>query len=398
MRQSSLNVVCLPFHDYKIAQTEGFRTRDTHIFSHFIKSDLVENVVVINRPTLLLEIVLGKKKLLTKGKLLYKNNGVYITRVDPKTIVIDVIDYSLLGPVIDGKKFIVELYSNNINKIKKSLEWLGIREFITYESSPLTVSLCSKLPSQYRIFDGVDNLCKHPTYVNHKKAIEKLYFQAINSYQHVMFNSNDSIDYFDVSNLENVEFVANGVDDELFRKKLTSPSRFNNSLGKNILYAGKMQDLFDVELVLSLASSFPNDTFYFLGKILKKGIKEHFEGIKNVCFTGDIPYSDLPNYVANADVCIIPYIVGNQHGGDPIKFYEYMAANKAIVSTKIGEIEKYHNGKDIFVVNKVDFEIALAKALDCKFEKVSHDLEAGITWREKAGSILIKCRAYLNGQ
>ena len=75
-------------------------------------------------------------------------------------------------------------------------------------------------------------------------------------------------------------------------------------------------------------------SFVFIGQILDKEVYEKIEKRENVFFLGDKKYSDYPNYVANFDVCIVPYNVKEkQHGGDSIKAYEYLLTGKKVVGT-----------------------------------------------------------------
>ena len=54
-----------------------------------------------------------------------------------------------------------------------------------------------------------------------------------------------------------------------------------------------------------------------------------------VLFPGAIPYPDIPEYVAAMDVCVIP---GSNQYRSPIKLFEYMAMEKAVVAPRTGPI------------------------------------------------------------
>lgn len=384
-----MDIVCIPFHDLKVAQIEGFRTRDSHLYAHFAVHKKIEKTIIVNRPTLLGELLLGRKPLKASGELIYNKNGVFITKVTDKFFCIDIIDYSFLGAILKGKGFIIDLYAKNYKSIKLALDYLCVKGYVTYESSPLTFDLCKALSPRFRIFDGVDNLCKHPTYSRQKDKLRETYKQIIKSYDSVYFNSIDSVDFFNAKEAGNVEFLANGVDFDRFQGSKVMPAFFKSATRPVAVYAGKMQDLFDVQLVRELSKAYVECTFLLLGKILKKGIKEALVDCRNVVFLGDIKYEELPSYICNADVCFIPYDVNNQHGGDPIKFYEYMAANKPVVSTAVGEISSYHNGEDIFICDRGDFVSFFGVALQCK-KLINNLLPEEFTWKYKSSYMLGK--------
>ncbi|VVO21354.1 hypothetical protein PS726_04242 [Pseudomonas fluorescens] len=382
-----VDVVCIPFHDLKIAQSEGFRTRDSHLYYHFSRNKEVSRTIIINRPTLFGEVLLKRKSTTPLGETIYKKNGITITKITNKLFCIDVLDFSFLGPLLNGKGYISHLYTKNSKKIITGLKYLGVTDFVSYESSPLTFNLCSILSPKFRIFDGVDNLCKHPTYSKIKDDLELTYQKIINTYNSIYFNSTDSVNYFNASNIKNVTFLPNGVDFERFQAVTEEPESLRHIPRPVIVYAGKMQELLDVELIKEASNKFKSCTFLLLGKVLKKGIKEDLSICENVIFGGDIKYDDLPSYICNSDICFIPYNIEKQHGGDPIKFYEYMAANKPIVSTKIGEISKYHNGKDIFVCSRSEFINSLEEALSFN-KNIFNNLPTEFTWEYKADQML----------
>ena len=94
-----MNILCFPFHDYKTALKEGFRTRDTHLYSLFQYNESIDKVVIVNRPTLALEVMLGRKTFKTEGRKVFESLTLCITEVSDKTFVIDTLDLSILGPV-----------------------------------------------------------------------------------------------------------------------------------------------------------------------------------------------------------------------------------------------------------------------------------------------------------
>lgn len=386
-----MNIICFPFHDYKTALNEGFRTRDTHLYSLFKQDEGVDNVVIINRPTLALEVVLGRKNYKTSGDLVYKDSFLCITQVAVNVYVIDILDFSFIRPVFEKKRFISKLYKKNYKYILKALNILNISNYISYESSPLTRETVHELAPIYKIFDGVDNFCKHTTYSNMKLWLKSEYIRIIDTYPYVYFNSHDSINYFNCENKDNVEFLSNGVDFSRFQCAKELPTAFkgrSNSIG---VYAGKMQSMFDVELVKELALAFPSTDWFYLGKVLEGNINEKLSSYVNVHFLGDIHYDKLPSYIINANICIIPYVIDKQHGGDPIKFYEYFATGLPIVSTKIGEISSFHDNESVFIVKRNDFVESCRKALAIRtsgYRKLPDEM----TWSFKAKYMINKIR------
>jgi glycosyltransferase involved in cell wall biosynthesis len=64
----------------------------------------------------------------------------------------------------------------------------------------------------------------------------------------------------------------------------------------------------------------------------------HLNG--TVTFTGNVPYDDIPHYMAAMDIAVAPYIPNENFYYSPIKIFEYMAMGKPVVAGKIGQVEE----------------------------------------------------------
>jgi glycosyltransferase involved in cell wall biosynthesis len=112
------------------------------------------------------------------------------------------------------------------------------------------------------------------------------------------------------------------------------------------LYAGRGADLF-----LDLAKWTPSASFVWIGG-RPADVQEWSKkaaGMSNVTFTGFIPNRDLPNYLAAADVLLMPYarsILGSSGDASsaavasPMKMFEYMAAGRAILTSDLPVIRE----------------------------------------------------------
>ena len=65
------------------------------------------------------------------------------------------------------------------------------------------------------------------------------------------------------------------------------------------------------------------------------------------------PYSDLPSYLAAADICILPArAVGLMENIVPIKMYEYMAAGRPVIATRLpGLVREFGDGHGVVYVD-----------------------------------------------
>ncbi len=84
---------------------------------------------------------------------------------------------------------------------------------------------------------------------------------------------------------------------------------------------------------------------------------------KNVIFTGNADFEDVPKYVNAADICVALFdrnykiFKKMSYFYSPIKINEYKACGKVILASDIGNLKRYINNKiNGFLVNEQDAE------------------------------------------
>ncbi len=106
---------------------------------------------------------------------------------------------------------------------------------------------------------------------------------------------------------------------------------------------GTTDSWFDVELLAFAAAQRPHYFFAIIGTIYDAPI-ERLSALPNVRLYGHKPYGDLPACLSRFDVCIIPFKINAVTAAtDPVKFYEYIAGGKPVVSTRLPELESYRD-------------------------------------------------------
>jgi glycosyltransferase involved in cell wall biosynthesis len=101
----------------------------------------------------------------------------------------------------------------------------------------------------------------------------------------------------------------------------------------------------DFALLSFVARSRPDWSLILIGKIgegdpdTDTSILNH----ENIYMLGPRQYKDLPGYIKSFDVAMIPVALNEYtHAMFPMKFFEYLAAGKRIVSTNIDSLKKYN--------------------------------------------------------
>ncbi|MBF0523735.1 MAG: glycosyltransferase family 4 protein [Deltaproteobacteria bacterium] len=118
-----------------------------------------------------------------------------------------------------------------------------------------------------------------------------------------------------------------------------------------------------------------------------------------VIFTGNINYSDVPNYIAAADICLALFPINViTMAKSPLKIYEYMAMGKPVVARAVGEIpgaiQDGHNGFLVFSDNPREYADKINQALENKDNlqkigaKARETVEQRLSWRHSAETLL----------
>ena len=93
---------------------------------------------------------------------------------------------------------------------------------------------------------------------------------------------------------------------------------------------------------MSLATRLPNVNFVIIGPISEKSVVEKTRSFSNIHLLGTRIFSDIPSYLSQFDVCLLPFQVNELiRYVDPVKVYEYLSAGKPAVVPKYDEILKF---------------------------------------------------------
>lgn len=326
------DVIMFPFHDYKKWKSEGFRTRDAHLFEHLSKSENIGKILVVDRPTSLAELLLKRKKWNISEEIVeYKTNSIQLARVGENQWCLDTFVPDFFKVVKQKKAwwFTSFNYQFVIDAINYAEEYLGLENTILLLQNPMAIGVSKSIKSDYFVFDAIDNWLYHPQMPD-KSLIAKNYSYVDKNADLILTVSKSLKEIFNTN--RNVYWVPNGVDIDFFSGAIKDNYAENKVIG----YVGKIQDRVDFDLVEKCLRTYPNNTFVFLGPIYSqnKKIEQLKRTYDNIVFKGDIHYNDLAVNMKEFDIAIIPHKVDEfTNSMNPLKIYEYLASGKPIVST-----------------------------------------------------------------
>lgn len=184
---------------------------------------------------------------------------------------------------------------------------------------------------------------------------------------------------------KDVEVFSFGVDLGLFAKKnglrngsgkpmsgakQSSAVNLMSTLPRPVIgYVGGIHKFFHGALLATMARARPEWSWVLVGPT--QTTYRELKGIPNIYFVGPRPHEELPDYIRNFDVGIVPYVI-NKYTATviPTKINEYLAMGKPVVSTDLPELNAY-NDEGIIITSSNDsndFMGSIERAIDSSGE------------------------------
>lgn len=149
-----------------------------------------------------------------------------------------------------------------------------------------------------------------------------------------------------------VFLVKNGADTQLFSTAFKEQLPPTHTVG----FIGSVDDRVDYDLLAYAARSLPDTKFQFIGRVLNEKQKERLEQFDNVSFIGAKSLQELPEFVKEFSVGIIPFVKNEfTKGIYPLKINEYLAAGIPVISTNFSFLEDF-KGLITIAANEEEFK------------------------------------------
>ena len=293
--------------------------------------------------------------------------------------------HNIYGQILDGDNLqtVVESLENIISEVTPN----SIHILVQFPSWwPLASLLREKFGGKI-IFDCMDDI----------KGFSNISTEVINAERDAVTSSDlvlaSSLDLFEKCGAlnPNTVLVRNAAEFEHFNTA-TKNGKLDHLLGKPIIgYYGAIAEWFDQDIIEYCAKNNPNWHFVLIGAMSNID-SSRFDKLSNIHQIGEIPYDQLPGYVAYFDVATIPFKLNSlTQATNPVKFYEYLSAGLPVVSTKLPELMEYE-GHCWLANNKEDFLECLQAALQKKDNaddlKEYYRIGKGNSWEQRAKTII----------
>jgi len=220
-------------------------------------------------------------------------------------------------------------------QLKVASEKFNFSDPIIWTSLPTSVDyleLFNNAPCVYYCGDDFNSLAG----VDHQFVSQKEK-ELIEKSSYIFTASEKLLDKFPSDKAVN---IPHGVNFSLFSQKVKN-TPIDLPLGRPIAgFYGSISTWLDQELLVNTIKALPHWRFVFIGKI--DCDVDKLQRFSNVYFLGAKPHTDLPKYIQNWNVAILPFVNNKQiQMCNPLKLREYLASGTPIVTTDFNALNGY---------------------------------------------------------
>lgn len=207
---------------------------------------------------------------------------------------------------------------------------------------------------------------------------------------------------------EKIMVVPNGVDPKLFS---ADGPRYTDSLeGKFVIgFVGSLKPWHGIETLAAAFRMLARDARFHLLVVGDGPLMSALEALRGerpgqVTLVPGVPHGDVPFYVRAMDVAVAPYPRLERFYFSPLKVLEYMAAGRAVVASRIGQLEEMIDDGctgllvppgDAHAFAEAVRSIAEEPARARHFgERAARQARKRHTWTQRASSILDRARTF----
>ena len=250
-----------------------------------------------------------------------------------------------------------------VNKIAKQH---GFEDPVLWVYHPSNVDAAKKINHSKLVYDCVDRHSGYPGLID-PTLVDGMEAELARECDAVFATAQGLYDTLS-KHSDHAFFVPNGANFEMFHeasKPQERPEELRDITTPIIGFVGAIQQCIDRDLAAEVARRHPEWTFVFVGAPLAGVDVSMLEALPNVRLLGRKPHADVPKFIANFDICLNIFAEGDlSRDVSPLKFYEYLATGKPVVSTP-QPLQVQQFSDSVYIADGADeFEKACIQALN----------------------------------
>lgn len=257
----------------------------------------------------------------------------------------------------------------------------NVEEFVSWYYTPMALEFSDHLNPVTVVYDCMDELSAFQGASSRLLDQERHLFARTD----IVFAGGASLYQAKRPQHGNVHLFASSIDHDHFnsaRSAQNDPADQREIPHPRIGFYGVLDERFDRVLLRETAAAHPEWHFVLLGPVVKIREEDLPRGA-NLHYLGHKSYSDLPCYLANWDVAMLPFARNaSTRFISPTKTPEYLAGGKPVVSTPIHDVVKPYGDMGLVRIGENSTEFA---------EAIRQSLEpAGAGWLAKVDRFLAR--------
>jgi len=199
--------------------------------------------------------------------------------------------------------------------------------------------------------------------------------------------------------------LPTGVDMDRFNRPDNLPPTPYTTDKPNVVYVGHLYDYKGIPTILETAKVCQDIQFHLIG-----GLPQDIERVRaiitdqnllNVTLHGHKPQSDIPPYLWNADILLLPPSLNHPSARwtSPVKLGEYLASGTPVIATRIPALQDWLTDEQVTFIEPdsssamaLALKSVLSNPLDAK-QKSAQGIQRAyeFSYRTRAETILKKC-------
>ena len=191
-----------------------------------------------------------------------------------------------------------------------------------------------------------------------------------------------------------VLLLPNGVD--LGGFPAPAAPRNEGARATTIGYVGALGPWFDVEAVEAAARALPDWRFRLAGQVEDPEVAA-LAGLPNLETVGEIPFADVPSFLAGLDVALVPFRdLPLTRAVDPVKLYEALAMGLPVVARRLPETTRWAEPLVYLYDDPEGFVRQVRRAVAEQSPEIARErrrVAEGESWDRRAATLLESVRA-----
>ena len=239
-------------------------------------------------------------------------------------------------PFFNKFRWINKLNQRRIARyVTRRMRQHGFENPVLWVYSPVTVDCVDHISHSALVYDCVD---RHSAYggLMDPVLVDAMEMELASKCDQVFATAKGLAERLETAN-PNTVFIPNGANFERFvqaSRPMTCPEDMKKIPKPIFGFVGALQECIEYGFLEAAAVSHPEWSFVFIGRENAGVDLSKLRAMENCYFLGLKPNEQLPAYISQFDACLNLFASGDlSKDVSPLKFYEYLATGKPIVST-----------------------------------------------------------------